>query len=279
MLTRTDTAIRPPAGPPARLSSARRWAWLVTLAAGLVLFEIVRWGYQSTHNPNLVPSLLLLGAVVVPASFATFVFGLGGRFEVDGLTLVLVAFVGGVVGVVTSGLLEFDTLRGLGTLPMVAVAGIEEAAKLMAPAVVLMTTRRRRPANGLIVGVACGAGFAVMETLGYSAVALLRSHENVATVDTLLLQRGMFSPATHMAWTGLTAATLWYATERGWDRRGVGTLIAVFGLAVVLHAGWDSTASMSGYVILAVVSLAALTMATHKVIHGAGELATSARAR
>ena len=90
----------------------------------------------------------------------------------------LVAFAGGVVGVAAAGLIEYDTLCRLDTLPAIAVALAEETAKLIAPLAVLVFTRHRRAADGLLVGVASGAGFAVMETMGYSAVALVQSHQN-----------------------------------------------------------------------------------------------------
>ena len=104
-----------------------RWAWLVVLAVGLVLFELVRWAVQNTGNANLVPSLLLLGAIVVPLSFATFLYALPSTFEVSGLAMVIMAVVGGVVGVLTSGLLEYHTMHHLGIGQMVGVAFIEES--------------------------------------------------------------------------------------------------------------------------------------------------------
>lgn len=238
-----------------------RSAWLVVLSVGLTMFELVRWAVQDTGNPNLVPTLLLLGAVVVPLSFVTFVYGLRTSFEVSGLALAVMAVAGGIVGVITAGVLEYDTLRHLGFLPMVGVAFIEELAKLLVPAAALLFVRPIRAANGLILGVACGAGFAVLETLGYSSVALIQSHERLGTVDALLFQRGIFSPATHMAWTGLTACALWAAAERHWSRRSLGVLLVTFAAAVGLHATWDHTHTLVSYVLLGVASLSLLTVA------------------
>ena len=136
-------------------------------ASGMALFEIVRQALAATNNPNLVPSLILLGATVAPASFVTFIAGRRLIFELTPLAVILVAFVGGVVGVAAAGLVEYRTLQHLDTLPTITVAVIEETAKLAAPVFVLAwLPRRRHPANGLLIGVAAGAGFAVMETLG-----------------------------------------------------------------------------------------------------------------
>jgi protease PrsW len=249
--------------PPTR--RAPRWLSPSILAGGLGLFEIIRAVLATTNNPNLIPSLILLGAVVVPAAFVAFISSLRLSYDVPAGTLIAVAFVGGVVGVVTAGLLEYQTLRHLGTLPLIGVAFAEEASKLIAPLGVLLVTPHRRRADGLLVGVACGAGFAAMETMGYAAVALLESHRNLGAVASLLLQRGFFSPATHMAWTGITAAALWYAAARRWQPAALAALAGVFMTAVALHTAWDATTSPPVYILLAAISLGLLAITTHRL--------------
>jgi protease PrsW len=238
---------------------------VAVLALGLGLFEIIRAVLATTNNPNLVPSLILLGAVVVPAAFVAFVSSLKLSFDVGAGTLMVVAFVGGVVGVVTAGLLEYQTLRHLGTLPLIGVATVEEATKLIAPLVVLLVTPHRRRADGLLVGVACGAGFAVMETMGYASVVLMQSHRDLGRVASLLLERGFFSPATHIAWTGITAAALWYAAAGRWQPRSLIVLAGVFVTAVALHTGWDATTSPFVFILVAAVSLGLLAVTAHRL--------------
>jgi protease PrsW len=264
----TTPAPRTPAQPLGNQRPTRnRWAWLIVLSVGLGLFEIVSHVFATTHNPNVLPSLILLGAVAIPAAFVTFIYGLRLDYDVDAATLVLVALVGGVIGVVTAGLIEYDTLQRLGTLPTIAVALAEETAKLLAPLAILLFTRHRRRSDGLLIGVACGAGFAVMETMGYSAVALAQSHQNLAAVENLLLQRGFFSPATHMAWTGLTAAALWHAAGQRWRPRSVALLAASFPAAVALHTAWDTASTTPAYVLIAAISLGLLAITSHKLRH------------
>jgi protease PrsW len=247
----------------------RRWAWVPVLVVGVVLFEIVRRVLVETQNPNLVPSLILLGAAVAPAAFVTFVLGRELPYDISGGMIGVVAFVSGVVGVVTAGFLEYDTLRDLGVLPMVAVGFIEESAKLIVPIIVLLTLRQyRQPADGLLIGVAAGAGFAALETMGYAFVTLISSQGSLAAVDSVLLLRGLLSPAAHMAWTGLTATALWYAAARGWKRGPVLRFVAVFILAVALHATWDSVGRIPVYVVLAAISLGLLTWFAHQLARG-----------
>jgi RsiW-degrading membrane proteinase PrsW (M82 family) len=232
----------------------RRWAWVLVLVGGVVLFEIVRRVLIKTQNPNLVPSLILLGAAVAPATFVVFILGRRLPYDISG----------GVIGVVTAGFLEYDTLRDLGVLPLVAVGFIEEAAKLIVPAILLIGLHRYRlPSDGLLIGVAAGAGFAALETMGYAFVTLISSRGSLTAVDDVLVLRGLLSPAAHMAWTGLTATALWYAAAHKWNVGAVWRFIAVFLLAVALHTTWDSVGTIPVYIVLSAISLGLLTWFAH----------------
>jgi RsiW-degrading membrane proteinase PrsW (M82 family) len=251
------------------VDTARRLSWLWILIVGLVLYDVVREALISTGNPNFLPALILLGAAVVPVSFVTFVSERELPFDVSSGLLVIVALVGGVIGVVTAGVLEYHTLHGLGTLPLLLVALIEEAAKLIAPvAVLIFTQHRRHPADGLLLGVAAGAGFAVLETMGYAFVVLIQSGGDISAVDGVLLIRGVLSPAAHMAWTGLTAAALWQALDPGSRNGSYLRFVMVFVVAVALHTTWDSISSVGAYLVLALISLALL----FSTVHGLREL-------
>lgn len=240
-----------------------RWLWIVVLVVGGALFGAVWWVLRETNNPNLVPALILLGSSVIPLTFVTFIAGQRIEFGVGAGTITTVALVGGVVGVVLAGLVEYDTLKNLGGLPMVGVGVIEETAKLIAPVVVLLVLRRRRaPADGLLVGVAAGAGFAVLETMGYALVVLVSSGGSINALDDVLLMRGAMSPAAHMAWTGITAAALWAAAGRGWRGWSWLWFAGGFAVAVALHATWDSANSTWVYVVLGIISLGILFTAT-----------------
>lgn len=94
----------------------RRYAWLGTLIVLGGLYALVLITLVRTENPNLVPSVILLGATVVPVSFLVFAEGRTGRWQASPAVLVCTAFFGGVIGVVVAGWLEWDALRGLGTV-------------------------------------------------------------------------------------------------------------------------------------------------------------------
>jgi PrsW family intramembrane metalloprotease len=171
---------------------------VVVLVVGVGLFELLRHALIDTGNPNLLPALVLVGAAVVPAAFTAFVYGRRLPFAVTGGLLAATAVLGGVIGIVVAGTLEYDTLRRLGTLPMVAVGLIEETAKLLVPAVILLVLVSRHRLNavdGLLIGVASGAGFAALETMGYAFVQLIATQGSLSAVDGVLLLTGTAQPS------------------------------------------------------------------------------------
>ena len=151
---------------PAR-PGVRRPAWIAVLVVGVALFLAVERTLVATQNPNFVPSAILLGAAIVPAAFLTFVYGRRLPYDVSPPVVLTAAFLGGIIGTVVAGTLEFDAQRDLGFLPTVGVGLIEETSKLIIPlAVLVFFARYRKQADGLLIGVAAGAGFAALETMG-----------------------------------------------------------------------------------------------------------------
>lgn len=240
-----------------------RSGWLRIFASGLVLLFLTERVLVSTSNPNYIPSVILLGAFLVPVTFVTYLYGRLPKWEVD-LPSVAVCFVwGGVLGTVVAGSLEYDLNTSLGFLPKLFIGLIEESAKLIVPLVFYFLGRYRSEASGIVLGVATAMGFAALETMGYGFVTLLQSKGSLGTLDEVLLVRGLTSPAGHAAWTGLVCAVLW--RERA--RVGHATLNwrvgGAFLTAVVLHTLWDTFASIgsSSFGQFVVVSLLSLAVA------------------
>ncbi|GAA1257493.1 hypothetical protein GCM10009609_20680 [Pseudonocardia aurantiaca] len=238
--------------------------WLPVLVIGVLLVVVVHQAIVVTGNPNLVPSLLLLGSLLVPVTFVLYLDGRSPAYDVPLSVLLICGLLGGVLGTAAASVAESDAVQHLGGLPTVLIGLIEECAKLLVPIGVLMFTRyRSNPADGLLVGVAVGTGFAVLETLGYSFVILLVSGSLGLTEQTLLL-RGVLSPAAHIAWTGLAAAALWHAHAQRWRPRALVVAVGTFVLVVVLHAIWDAAAYWPTYVIVGGISLALLIRQARK---------------
>jgi RsiW-degrading membrane proteinase PrsW (M82 family) len=248
-----------------RAGGPRHYAWILVLLVGAGGFEAVRQTLVATGNEALVPTLLLLGALVVPCAFVTFVRASRVRFTIGFGMLAAVALAGGVVRVILAGLVEFETLQQLGVAGKGGVAVIEELAKLVVPAALLLVVRTRRVADGLILGVASGAGFAALETMGYAFTTILNDHGDLTVVSNLLLVRGLWSPAGHMAWTGIAAAALYYAAGRRFARSSTWVFVGSLTMAVALHTAWDTYASPWAYAVIAVVGLGTLGAVVHRL--------------
>jgi RsiW-degrading membrane proteinase PrsW (M82 family) len=222
--------------------------WLRTLIGGAAIYALVTGAAESTQNVHLLPAVLVLGALLVPVTFVVYLFE---RLAVGPAilpTLAVCFCAGGSVGVAAAGFLEYQTLRDLGALPMLAVGVIEESVKLALPLWLLMRGRFRSPGAGLLFGVASGMGFAALETMGYGLVALIQSRGQIGPTEEVLLIRGLLSPIGHAAWTGLVCAALW-RRPFSWP-----ILAAAFATAVALHALWDLTDSTLVHVAIGTLS-------------------------
>jgi RsiW-degrading membrane proteinase PrsW (M82 family) len=253
-----DRPVRPVR--PVRTVLSIQLRWIAVLVVGSALYAAVLAALLGTGDVLYVPSLLLLGAAIVPLTFITFLDGLG-RGGLSFAQVATAAALGGVVGVVIAGPLEYGVARQFGSLPTWGVGLIEEAAKLAVPAVILLW-RKPPPLDGVILGVAVGSAFAVLETMGYALVTLLQSGGDLDSVTQILLIRSVTEPGGHAAWTGLACAALF--SIRGSRQRWLGWLrfLAVFAGVAWLHSRWDSVTDNNGYLILGSVSLILLMAAT-----------------
>ncbi|SDB80443.1 Membrane proteinase PrsW, cleaves anti-sigma factor RsiW, M82 family [Raineyella antarctica] len=247
---------------PAALAPRRPWwlrlSGLLVLPLGVGAYAIVLSAMLTTRNPNLFPTLLLIGAITVPLSVLLVSYVMGPRPDGHSGLVALTAVVGGAIGTTAASVLEYSTLRQMPALGMLAVGFIEEAVKLVMPLLVFLVARRRTEGLGVVLGVASGMGFAVLETMGYGFTALISSGGNVAAVDQTLLLRGLLSPAGHVAWTGMVTAALWRLGAVP-PRRHAGLLfVGAFLLAVLLHTLWDGAATVALHVGIAGISVAIL---------------------
>jgi hypothetical protein len=121
--------------------------WITVLLVGSALYGAVLAALLGTQDILYVPSLLVIGAAVAPATFTTFIGGLLGRGRLSVVQIAIAAALGGVIGTVVAGTLEYETIRTLGSLPTLAIGFIEESAKLAVPAVIL-GWRRPLPTDG-----------------------------------------------------------------------------------------------------------------------------------
>lgn len=234
--------------------------WLLVLIGGAALWAGLTWATIDTGNLNLVPSVIALGAFLGPVAFVAWVYD---RAREVPLSTLLICFVtGGALGVTGASLLEYRTMIELGALPTVAIGLAEESCKLIVPLAIFLTGRYRREADGLLIGVASGMGFAAFETMGYGLTALLLSQGRIDEVVKLLFLRGVLAPAGHAAWTGLMCAALWHARLRP-SVRSAAIVVGAFLTVVTLHALWDAATTQWVQLAVGAVSLTLLLWRLH----------------
>lgn len=234
--------------------------WFQIFGSGLVLLYLVERTLVHTGNPNYVPSVILLGAFLVPVAFTTYLYETMPGWDVPFPPLAVSFLWGGVLGMVGAGTLEYHVAVSLGFLPKLGIGLIEEATKLILPLIFYFLGRYRSEADGIVLGVASAMGFAALETMGYGFVTLLQSRGSLGALDAVLLVRGLTSPAGHAAWTGLVCAVLW--RERLKAGRAVlnGHVIGAFMVAVGLHTLWDVFASFRAATLAGFAGIQALSV-------------------
>jgi protease PrsW len=236
-----------------------RLSWLWVLLAGVGAYLLLLRTLLGTQNPNFLPSMILFGAMVVPATVLTFATT-GGRRKSGSVPALWRSRRSRAASSVRSRLPHWSTtLCGhLGALPMLMVGLIEEASKIVVPTAVFLIDRRLRWPEVAVLGVASGAGFATLETMGYGFNALLSG--GLGALDGTLLLRALLVPARHVAWTGLSMAAIGRIRGTSHRARAVFVAIGVSVAVVILHAVWDGSNNLIIRVLVAVLSFGALML-------------------
>lgn len=230
-----------------RTDKKRRF-WLRILLLGFVIYVSTIIAFASTGNPNLFPSIALVGNFLVPVSFVAFFYERRNRFNISMISTALSFIFGGVLGTAAAAILEPYFIYRLSFTSAFIVGIIEESTKLIG---VLLIAKRGRHTSGLdgaILGAAAGMGFAAFESTGYVFTNFLESGGNLSQAVALTLLRGIVSPVGHGTWTAILSSVLF--SESGFygynlTRKLVGAYLTV----VVLHGLWDGIPFVLGNVI------------------------------
>jgi protease PrsW len=217
-----------------------RRPWLRMFFGGLVLWVAAVAVTFVTQNPNLVPTIILLGSFLVPVTFVAYAFARAD--QVVTAQRLLAAFVyGGVLGVLGASLLEAEFLRSPSGGPYLYVGLIEEAVKLAALWLLARRLPRYTMRDGIVLGATVGFGFAALESAGYAFNALFTSTGLSLSdlVETEVL-RGVLEPVGHGLWTGILGGVLFGAAARRGRLRLTGSVLGVYLLVAGLHALWDA---------------------------------------
>jgi RsiW-degrading membrane proteinase PrsW (M82 family) len=220
-------------------------AWWRVLVIGLLLYAVGLAILAVSNNPNLFPTVVMLGSFMVPAAYVAFFYERRHLSDLSMPNTALTFFYGGVLGVFAAALLEPLFIRRLDFLTAFEVGLIEEFAKILGVLLIARRLRHDSELNGLILGAAAGMGFAALESSGYAFSAFLRSGGSLSAAVFVTLLRGVLSPLGHGTWTAILAAVLF--RESGpehfhMNRKVIGAYLGVS----ILHGLWDGLPGLIG---------------------------------
>lgn len=235
--------------PPAQSPPRGGLGWLHVLLTGITLFVVATLVMFLTRNPNLYPTVILIGNFLVPITFVAFLYDHQHLSALTPETIAKSFCLGGILGVVGASLLEALLIpapanpdQGLSLTSGFAVGLIEEGCKIAAVMFLARRMRHTAPVDGLLMGAAVGMGFAAFESTGYAFTSFLLSqgHVGVSIAETVI--RGLIAPFGHGIWTAILATVL-FRESRPHHFRITGPVIVAYLFVSVLHGLWDGLPS------------------------------------
>lgn len=218
---------------------------LVLIVTSLVLYEI----YNLFGNMNAVPGFLFMGSLAVPFAGLIFLFEVNAPRNISFFKVLTVFLLGGVLSLfLTLGLFEINLLNSdITTLAGAFGVGIvEEIGKFVLVAFMIKWYKKSKYIlNGLLIGGAVGAGFAVFESAGYAFRYFLMGSvvgQGMGVALHTIITRAYLSPGGHIAWAAMEGAFIVIALKGkpfNWGVLATKDFLSLVWIPIVLHAIWD----------------------------------------
>lgn len=270
----------------------RPWLYSRVGIAIMAAFFIMVFIWKQFGNSNVIPGLLFIGSLAMPIVVLTLLFEMNVPRNISFIDVIRVFIVGGAMSLVVT-LFLFDYIPGSGSgalIPSMLTGLIEELGKVLVAAYFISRIKGKKwMLNGIVIGGAVGAGFAVFESAGYAmklgvrfglqrflevvtvpgssidqAIAAFNSTFYINMMDVVKI-RGFLSPGGHVAWAAVTAFAVIYALdgrEFSWGALLSPRFLRIFIFPVLLHGIWDTSVgrflpdffpSLTQYAVLIVV--------------------------
>lgn len=220
-------------------------AWLQVLLTGVLLYALAFVFFVLSGNPNLFPTVMMIGSFLVPITYVTFIYERSHLTDITPFTATISFVYGGILGVLAASLLEPIFIRHMDPVSTLEIGLIEEFAKIMGVLLIARNRKHDEEIDGLILGAAAGMGFAALESSGYTFTAFLSSQGSLSLLVGVTLMRGVLSPLGHGTWTAILASVLFREAKNGHFRFTL-KVIGAYLLVAVLHAMWDGLPTVIG---------------------------------
>ncbi len=221
--------------------------WWRILLSGIGLDFIALVLLVFTGNPNLFPTVVIVGNFLVPVVFVTFLYE---KRHFSSLSLGRVAlsfFYGGLLGVLAASFLEPFIVNTSSPAGALVIGLVEEFAKILGVYIIARRWKHDAEMDGLILGAATGMGFAALESTGYAFTAFLISGGSLTSAVGVTLLRGLLAPVGHGVWTAILASVL-FREAKGNHFRLNFKVFGAYLLVSLLHGLWDGLPPVIAFV-------------------------------
>ncbi|MBW1604891.1 PrsW family intramembrane metalloprotease [Lactobacillus sp. Sy-1] len=222
----------------AKVSSAPVKPWLFSRFFSIltVSFALLTMLYLVFGSDKAIPGMMVVGSLVVPFSILIMFYEMNVYRNISLMQVNTTFLVGGVASLIVTMML-YDVIpsgNGISLGSALLVGIIEETAKTIIIVVFINRFKLNYILNGILIGAAIGAGFAVFETSGYT---------NEFGLSTIFV-RSWQAIGTHTIWSAIVGAAVILGKRRYHqftlqDAITNFHFIGFYLIAVLLHAFWD----------------------------------------
>ena len=224
----------------------RNVSWLKVFLGGLVLYIIGLFALAVTQNPNIFPTVTMLGNFLVPVTYVAFFYQHRRLSKLDMPTTSWAFFYGGLLGILAAAMLEPIFIQRLDFISSFKVGLIEEFAKVIGILIIAKRCRHDSEMDGLILGAASGMGFAAFESTGYAFTAFLLSEGSLTATVLITLLRGLLSPVGHGTWTAILVSVMFRESKpRSFNINH--KVVGFYLIVVILHGLWNGLPDLLSY--------------------------------
>lgn len=235
-----------------RIPSPWRSASLLVIMLTLCLTFLMADQYSRIWlgNTKLFLGAVSIGNTFAPLSVVILLSELNLWRNISVLRLGILIAGGGLLALIFTLLMHIFSFSMVGSSLMLDVTAglIEEPAKVAA-AVLLAgrELRNGRILNGMLIGAAIGAGFALFESMGYTFEAMLAAPEEAGGIqfDHALYVMGMRAllsvTAGHVTWSAIACGALWACMQGRRTRYAVRRYPFLLTLlfCILVHGAWN----------------------------------------
>ena len=223
------------------------WLFARVLGLGALLFFLTYLSIRLQGlNMGTLGILCMVPAAVVPLAVVIFFWELNIPRNISFGEIMYVLLFGSVVTFLITTFL--NEVLGLDAIDNANVACFpEEIAKLVLVCICLRKSDRCYGLNGILIGGAVGAGFAIMESEGYAIYYGLLQEGSIAAANSSFITRGLLSIGGHTVWAALYGGAIALAKGRSkLEAKHFANPLVLITIAtsILLHFTWNSAGSI-----------------------------------